>query len=72
LLLLGPILLPVGALFFVALILELFGAPVCAVYLIANGRYMLGPLLIVLWLLLWKRSWKLFGRCLQGCRWASL
>jgi hypothetical protein len=71
-LVLGPILMPLGLLAFSALIASMVIPPFYALNLTFEGRYCSGLLVFTIWLgwLRWGR--RLFGWMLQGIQYASL
>jgi hypothetical protein len=73
-LIVGPILMPLGAVFFVAVLASVYATPVYVCVLFIEGHYVLAVALLAAWVF-WLRSplrAKLFCWMLEGFEWSSL
>jgi hypothetical protein len=68
----APILWLFGGLFFILVVASIFGPPVYAYLLFADGRYVFGPLLLIAWVFWVRYGCRLLGWLLQGFEYSAM
>ena len=71
-LIIGPILMPFGLLFFVAILASILAPPLYVVRLLIDGHYFAGPVVFVVWLGWLRFGFRLLRWTMQGMEYSSI